>query len=1041
MNLEMNLEMDLEEYLSPSIEKPIKNQKNLNLSVPYYDVKYLLSQISSKPYNSSPFEILETQLNPIIEEEELSLLEKEQPYIIDLIKNIEKVAKEHLLGYDPLKVDSFNFELPPTVFSTISKKVNVQRNETEGPEYIETSSLTWHQRWEIFKSGRFTVGSVRYKQDYIWKMSSWIVKGRKNINQSFKDDMISARKMLKGWWKAFYQKKTNHIFESNIINGMTYIWDFIRNLVSIFVGYPKNYPIKRDSTSNFISDYWLELLDDNSIDKSLWRYFFERKKHGEITEENSNYTYLITFQSKFEEIWKKMKYIEEKNLENNEFLKVKLLEIYYQKLSQFIIENNNKNNIIPEKLLKLLEYFKCLQFIHYQVFKYSQLYDENLKKIPEDIKAKHSFLSNFDCFYDKKLKEYQRFQREKLDQERNTEISQYFKTNDFHEQLNLFQRYLKFLDYYHENHDAANLLMLKYEPYRRFNFTVQLFPCSWYVETYQDNYNETKYVLIRTKTLTFSTKFCLWRFLIMLVRYRAWVQNAMYWLFVMAIVGPLGIRALCGISAFYPDKECDKNTGEIKISTSKKIDTVISYFIEVLKSIKEDREEFESMPDTGFFGKKISRICNLFFNYVFKLLFVGVFLVLACLPIIITFNVLICLLLAITSCLWMPFALVFLKIWQLLIYDNDNEKGIEGPESHTFEYFPLFGEVLITLGYYCFFQILFAVTLLIVKPILFVIIIVFGICRFVVRSFYDIVMMIFVFLFGRVPASDTSIAWKISGPVVSRTFYDKMSIEDALKLYIKNLESIELKKYEAEIRIKVNKKLQEIERFYRNLNKPFGIISTVKNYHNSNNSLKNNESNLYSLKQCENILLKKLQDSIHLRYQNCPSNFSSQNVRFTFVELESLQVACKEVLKTFVERRNFESNWENKDFLEERDLKEINEEVMCNAINSRILEPYEELDDRIELVDQRNQFGTIKDVLHGKKGNEFENLEVKIMKEREEYGVKYILVESRMELNDLNTEFSHIQLENSMKCNVNFTEMELKQAEELRSLKIKLKKK
>ena len=292
----MNLEIDLHEKFSPNSERHESISKNEKASTlnDSSDLKNLLSKISTEPYDASPFLAIEVELNPIIDDEETNLIAQDQPYLIEIISQIEQIVKQKLKGFDPSKVSKFSFELPPTVFKTISSDIDVIHNHEGDPEYLETTSLTCKQRCEIFKTGRFTVKSHKFKQDYIWKMSNWIMKGRVEINKSLKDDMNSAKDMLKDWWKAFYRPHTHDLCESNIVNGLGYMWNFTRNIISIFLGYPKIYPVDTDSTPYFLCDYFLQLNDDETLDKSLWKYFFEKKKLlNENYIENQNFTYLL----------------------------------------------------------------------------------------------------------------------------------------------------------------------------------------------------------------------------------------------------------------------------------------------------------------------------------------------------------------------------------------------------------------------------------------------------------------------------------------------------------------------------------------------------------------------------------------------------------------------------------------------------------------------------------------------------------------------------------------------------------------------------
>jgi len=44
-------------------------------------------------------------------------------------------------------------------------------------------------------------------------------------------------------------------------------------------------------------------------------------------------------------------------------------------------------------------------------------------------------------------------------------------------------------------------------------------------------------------------------------RWYIYTNNSMFMLFFWGIVGPLGIRALCGTKEFHPDVICNRDTG------------------------------------------------------------------------------------------------------------------------------------------------------------------------------------------------------------------------------------------------------------------------------------------------------------------------------------------------------------------------------------------------------------------------------------------------------------------------------------------------
>lgn len=72
-----------------------------------------------------------------------------------------------------------------------------------------------------------------------------------------------------------------------------------------------------------------------------------------------------------------------------------------------------------------------------------------------------------------------------------------------------------------------------------------------------------------------------------------WVFNTAYILFSLGIIGPLGVRALIGLSEFRPYYTCDSRTGNV-IKSHHTNKTVISTFCKVLNGMWRSRENFES---------------------------------------------------------------------------------------------------------------------------------------------------------------------------------------------------------------------------------------------------------------------------------------------------------------------------------------------------------------------------------------------------------------------------------------------------------------
>lgn len=79
--------------------------------------------------------------------------------------------------------------------------------------------------------------------------------------------------------------------------------------------------------------------------------------------------------------------------------------------------------------------------------------------------------------------------------------------------------------------------------------------------------------------------------------------------------------------------------------------------------INLSRKDFEKQPDTGLCSKKVSRLCNLIENYIFRLIFVEIIGVMLLFPIIVLINSIVCISLAFTTFCWMPVVLVLLWVY------------------------------------------------------------------------------------------------------------------------------------------------------------------------------------------------------------------------------------------------------------------------------------------------------------------------------------------------------------------------------------------
>ena len=96
--------------------------------------------------------------------------------------------------WDISEIKYFKFNLPQTEFFE-EKKMNFKNFEESDAVYDEmlvSDKLTPVHLQEIWEKGQFSVNSRQKDVPYIWQLSSFLHKGRKNINASFIDDLSLA---------------------------------------------------------------------------------------------------------------------------------------------------------------------------------------------------------------------------------------------------------------------------------------------------------------------------------------------------------------------------------------------------------------------------------------------------------------------------------------------------------------------------------------------------------------------------------------------------------------------------------------------------------------------------------------------------------------------------------------------------------------------------------------------------------------------------------------------------------------------------------
>lgn len=257
-----------------------------------------------------------------------------------------------------------------------------------------------------------------------------------------------------------------------------------------------------------------------------------------------------------------------------------------------------------------------------------------------------------------------------------------------------------------------------------------------------------------------------------------------------------------------------------------------------LEGIKKSRQNFEELPDNALFGKNVARIFNYIECYLFRFLFVGIFLILGLNQI---YNALVILILFFIGVFSIPIMLVILiigEIWRFLFFDfyfqnkytwdyggykldlkyRKNKLGILLSRC---TYFPII-QLIFKMFAYFFIQLGHVFFLTFFYPFLTMLIGIFGFLRYSLRLLYDnFFFYVIIKPLAKIPERDTNLARKISGPGISKNLFYSLKIEDTVQLALAELEKIRLEYFKTLVCEYLNEDHLKLMKVVQNITSPF----------------------------------------------------------------------------------------------------------------------------------------------------------------------------------------------------------------------------
>ena len=833
---------------------------------------------------------------------------------IKLIDNLIEFIEENLFIWKKVDED-FVFNLPKTLFPN-KTEINYGNYNSLEVDYNQNELiLSSLQLSEIWRRGEFTVESKIYGLPYVWKLSEWSVKGTENIKETFFNDLGNVFYLLYKYKNRFISS-TNY-FDLSFQTSISKIFMGIGKILNLIVGISrKNLNQNRiDKLEDFINQEHTKQLVLKLNENSIFNYsiLFPSKTHN-----------MDKIQSEFEKKWETESLLHEQEMFDKMIpeseIKKKLIKLKNEKLFSHLSEAFLNDEYAKKELLNALRAHLIYKRLN---SKFEDACEDERKKLNSQIKSL--------CYIRSRTEEWLRNHRnsqidpilKRLEEERNDKILLKlsslvsYKTIFFETQVKI-KEHSKLIEMYSQNY--ANDLPPKYVPCREYILTRQLFP-PYEVKQIIDSQNKIRYQLVRTREYTIHSRYYFWRIWLLFARIYSWSLNIAFYMLITAWNSSFGLKSLCS-KDIYMDISCNPETGEL-VETNR-VFTYISSVINLFNWIMLNREKFESAPDTGFFGKNVARLFDLFINYFLIMIFLGFFIIIVYPILIILFSIF-AIIVGLTCFVWGILLSLIVFMFNVFIYDFD------APECVGCYCFAMLSAIIYDFLILGVFQLLLSIILTILQPLAALIVLVFSFIRIVLRFLYDILMYGLVNCCAKLPKTDSSMAWKIKGPGLSKQYYNHIKLEDALLIVRGRLEELQLESYQ-EIYRKALDEPREIISIHirRTLSKAMCSMDEIKDL-------------TITIQHYIDILNKQISTRTS-NFPRCPNN-----IKFTKEELYSFKLASQELIKNFVEKEKFDEIW-SKHKLIPNTWNRLNDLIISNCLNNEINIPLDELDFKIELV-------------------------------------------------------------------------------------------
>ena len=830
---------------------------------------------------------------------EIRKLNEEEKNIIQINKNfIEKHSWKWRID------DNFRFNVPPTIFN-VKKTIDIpnqfqhKSNKTEyASSHIIGSKFSPKILKEIWEKGQFEIESKQAGLPYTWKLSYLAIKGIQNIILRYLKDMSISFYFIYTL-KDIFTMKNYKYFVFSFFSSIYHLYITIFNLLNLLFGMPmyrnNDYEliekIKKEELKNFIKlnpKFKYEIFDNLILRKEIFKIddTFKNNWNNEILPEKLK-------------LYKKQKMNKSqisfniKNDEKIEFSKFlfnspnfKELKKKYPSIEEFL---QSQQIIINEKFIIDEEYLKKTNLFKKELEKHS------IKILCKKWKyeKENEYSTNLKNEHEIKLN---KILKEKLEGKKEPFLIYCFNINN----KEIIPQKLKTLKKENKSplytYNAARLEIMPYE-------------------VMQGKYdNKIYYFVNKRKYYYVNTNFFCWRVWLFIIKLFTTFCNYNIRVYRQMTSSMIGIKALF-LTELYRDMNVNYDTGELY--KTYKTYTFPRSIINLITWIRDSRKNFENSPDTGILGKGISRIFNLILNYIFRLCILGGLLIIIY-PIFIILNVIICICLIFISPLISFFWIILDYLFSTIIFNRYNNSKV----------FCLLRIILADFFKDTIFQFIICCVCLIIQPLLSLFFFIYAHTHFIIRYFYDFFFYYIIKYLGKIPLTDSFIAWRISGPHLFRERFYDISNRDLMNLVIAEIEKMVMNNY--------SKNMNNI------LNEPLNSLNKIANiFELLNINIRTDEEIIKSINYYEKLLKKQIKSQ-----EKYPQLSYNIKVKFTEERLDNVKNLVEAYLRDYTSQNDL--SFELNEY-EDKKIEQLTEKILKNIFGNRILETLDDTDKIVHL--------------------------------------------------------------------------------------------